>query len=63
MDKLTENIDMTRLPQHVAVIMDGNGRWAKKQGMMRIFGHQNAVEAVRQTVTAAAELGIKYLSL
>lgn len=54
---------MTRLPQHVAVIMDGNGRWAKKQGMMRIFGHQNAVEAVRQTVTAAAELGIKYLSL
>lgn len=63
MDNLTQDTDMTRMPQHVAIIMDGNGRWAKKRGMMRIFGHQNAIEAVRQTVTAAAELGIKYLSL
>lgn len=63
MDNLTKNTDITIVPQHVAIIMDGNGRWAKKQGMMRIFGHQNAIEAVRQTVTAAVELGIKYLSL
>ena len=63
MDNQTQDTDMTRMPQHVAIIMDGNGRWAKKRGMMRIFGHQNAIEAVRQTVTAAAELGIKYLSL
>ncbi len=63
MDNLTQDTDITRMPQHVAIIMDGNGRWAKKRGMMRIFGHQNAIEAVRQTVTAAAELGIKYLSL
>ncbi len=60
---LKEKIDTSRLPQHVAVIMDGNGRWAKKQGMMRVFGHQNGVKAVRDTVTAAAELGIKFLTL
>lgn len=52
-----------RLPQHVAIIMDGNGRWAKKKGNMRIFGHQNGVKAVRETVEAAAELGIGYLTL
>ncbi len=60
---LKEKIDTSKLPQHVAVIMDGNGRWAKKQGMMRVFGHQNGVKAVRDTVTAAAELGIKFLTL
>jgi undecaprenyl diphosphate synthase len=57
------NIDKNRLPQHVAVIMDGNGRWAKKKGNQRIFGHRNAIKAVRDTVEAAAELGIKYLTL
>lgn len=51
------------LPQHVAVIMDGNGRWAKGLGKPRVFGHRNGVKAVRQTTTAAAELGIKYLTL
>ena len=51
------------MPVHVAVIMDGNGRWAKNQGMMRIFGHKHGVKAVRETVEAAAELGIEYLTL
>lgn len=60
---LQENIDLNNLPKHVAVIMDGNGRWAKKKGGLRIFGHQNAITAVRDTVEAAAELGIQYLTL
>jgi undecaprenyl diphosphate synthase len=58
-----EKIDIGNLPQHIAVIMDGNGRWAKKKGNLRIFGHQNAITAVRETVEAAAELGVKYLTL
>lgn len=58
-----ERIDLTKLPSHVCVIMDGNGRWAKKQGMLRTIGHQSGVKAVRDTVEAAAELGIQYLSL
>lgn len=53
----------TNIPQHVAVIMDGNGRWAKKQGMMRILGHKHAIKAVRDTVEAAAEMGVKFLTL
>lgn len=56
-------IDLTRLPQHVAVIMDGNGRWAKQRGKLRTFGHTNGVKAVRQTVERAAEIGIPYLTL
>ncbi len=60
---LQEKIDLNNLPKHVAVIMDGNGRWAKKKGGLRIFGHQNAITAVRETVEAAAELGIGYLTL
>ena len=60
---LKENIDLTKLPQHIAIIMDGNGRWAKQQGADRIFGHQNGVTSVRDTVEAAAELGVKYLTL
>lgn len=56
-------INPGQLPVHVSIIMDGNGRWAKKQGKIRTFGHQNGVVAVRDTVEAAAELGIKYLSL
>lgn len=60
---LREEIDMSRLPQHVAVIMDGNGRWAKEKGKMRLFGHQNGVLAVRDTVEGAAEIGIPYLTL
>ncbi|HUK60430.1 MAG TPA: isoprenyl transferase [Stellaceae bacterium] len=50
-------------PQHVAIIMDGNGRWAKSRGLPRIAGHRRGAEAVRRTVTAAAELGIRYLTL
>lgn len=56
-------IDLDNLPQHIAVIMDGNGRWARRQGAKRIFGHRNAIESVRQTTEACAELGIKYLTL
>jgi len=51
------------IPEHIAVIMDGNGRWAKNQGAFRTFGHENGVKAVRQTVEACVELGIKYLTL
>ncbi len=60
---LKEKIDKNSLPAHVAVIMDGNGRWAQKKGNQRIFGHKNGVKAVRDTVEGAAELGIKYLTL
>jgi undecaprenyl diphosphate synthase len=60
---LKEKIDSSRLPKHIAVIMDGNGRWAKQKGKLRVFGHQNGVLAVRDTVEAAAELGIQYLTL
>jgi undecaprenyl diphosphate synthase len=58
-----EDIKADKLPEHVAIIMDGNGRWAKKRGNQRIFGHKNAIAAVRDTVEAAAELGIKFLTL
>lgn len=58
-----DKIDLSKLPQHVAIIMDGNGRWAKQKGKSRIFGHYNGVTAVRETTEAAAELGVKYLTL
>ena len=58
-----EQIDPTKLPEHIAIIMDGNGRWAKDKGQSRVFGHQNGVTAVRETVEAAAEIGVKYLTL
>ena len=58
-----DKIDIKRLPQHVAIIMDGNGRWAKKRGKLRTFGHNHGVTSVRETAEAAAELGIKYLTL
>src|ERR1700752_5414559 len=51
------------LPQHVAIIMDGNGRWAKARGLPRIAGHRSGAEAARRTVIAAAELGVRYLTL
>jgi undecaprenyl diphosphate synthase len=56
-------IDNKKLPRHIAIIMDGNGRWAKQKGMARIFGHQNGVKSVREVTEAAAELGIQYLTL
>lgn len=57
------DIDKNKLPKHVAVIMDGNGRWAKQKGEHRIFGHQNGVASVKEVTEAAAELGISYLTL
>ena len=60
---LIDQLDKERIPEHIAIIMDGNGRWAKKKGNIRIFGHQNGIKAVRETVEGAAELGIKYLTL
>jgi len=60
---LKDQIDRNRLPRHVAIIMDGNGRWAEKQGGERIFGHRNGVESVRRVVEAAGELGVEYLTL
>jgi len=60
---LKSKIDTTRLPKHVAIIMDGNGRWAQNRGEARVFGHQHGVESVRQVATTAAELGIRYLTL
>lgn len=58
-----EQIDKSRLPGHVAVIMDGNGRWASRRGRERVYGHQHGVRAVRRVIEAAAEIGIKYLTL
>ena len=60
---LKEKIITSRLPCHIAVIMDGNGRWAKQRGLSRITGHRNGVNAVRNLIEAAAELGIKYLTI
>jgi len=60
---LKEKINNSKLPEHIAIIMDGNGRWAKQKGKSRIFGHSNAVTAVREATEAAAELGIKFLTL
>lgn len=58
-----DNLDLKKLPGHVAIIMDGNGRWARQRGLDRIFGHQHAVESVRAVTEAAAEIGISYLTL
>lgn len=63
MSSYKEKIDYNHLPQHIAIIMDGNGRWAKERGYDRIFGHQNGVSSVREVTEAAAEIGIKYLTL
>ncbi len=63
MKSVKDQIDLQKLPKHVAVIMDGNGRWAKTKGASRIFGHQNGVKSVKDTVEAAAELGVEYLTV
>ncbi len=63
MSTFKDKIDLTRLPRHIAIIMDGNGRWAKERGYDRIFGHQNGVTSVREVTEAAAETGIQYLTL
>ena len=58
-----DQIDLLRLPQHIAIIMDGNGRWAKGKGKLRVFGHRNGVQSVRDIVEGAGEIGIKYITL
>lgn len=63
MTSYKELIDRNNLPRHIAIIMDGNGRWAKKKGAMRLFGHRNAVQAVRNVTEACGELGVEYLTL
>lgn len=60
---LKNSIHIKSLPKHLAIIMDGNGRWAKQQGMMRAFGHENGTKSVREVVEASAELGIENLTL
>lgn len=63
MSALVEQIDKQRLPRHIAIIMDGNGRWAKEKGEDRLFGHFHGVESVRNIVEGCAELGVEYLTL
>jgi len=58
-----ENLDLNRLPKHIAIIMDGNGRWAQEKGQDRLYGHFHGVQSVRNIVEAASEIGIKYLTL
>ncbi|WP_307292320.1 isoprenyl transferase [Flavobacterium sp. SORGH_AS_0622] len=60
---LIESIDHTNLPKHLAIIMDGNGRWAKQQGFMRAFGHENGTKSVKEIIKTSAKLGIEYLTL
>jgi undecaprenyl diphosphate synthase len=61
--EMKETIDRNNIPKHIAIIMDGNGRWAKQKGAMRIFGHRNAIQAVREAIEGSGELGVKYLTL
>jgi len=63
MSSFIEKIDKNNIPQHVAIIMDGNGRWAKSHGKPRVFGHISGVKTVRKITEAAAEIGVKYLTL
>lgn len=63
MESLKDKILVERLPKHIAIIMDGNGRWAKQQGKLRVFGHQHGVDTVHTITEACAELGVKYLTL
>ncbi|MDG5492871.1 isoprenyl transferase [Psychroserpens sp. SPM9] len=60
---LKDQIQIDKLPNHVAIIMDGNGRWAKQQGLLRVIGHENGTKSVRDVVEASAEIGIKNLTL
>lgn len=63
MESYKNQIDIEKLPTHIAIIMDGNGRWAKERGLSRLVGHQNGVESVRKVTEAATKIGIKYLTL
>lgn len=61
--ELKEKIDLNKLPKHIAIIMDGNGRWAKQKGKMRVFGHQNGIKAVREVIEGAGEIGVGFITL
>ncbi|TDQ30324.1 isoprenyl transferase [Tenacibaculum caenipelagi] len=63
MEKKLQRINLQNIPNHIAIIMDGNGRWAKSKGMQRIFGHRNALTAIRETADTASDLGVKFLTL
>lgn len=63
MDNPKAQIDHSKLPRHIAIIMDGNGRWAKQHNQPRVFGHRNGVKSVREVTEAAAEIGVEYLTL
>lgn len=60
---MAEELDMTRIPQHIAIIMDGNGRWATERGKERSYGHQAGVDTVRRITSECTRLGVKYLTL
>ncbi len=60
---MKDELDLERIPRHIAIIMDGNGRWAKKKGAMRIFGHRHAIQAVKDAIEGAENLGVEYLTL
>ncbi|MCH8331692.1 MAG: di-trans,poly-cis-decaprenylcistransferase, partial [Bacteroidetes bacterium] len=60
---LKDSIDLNKLPKHIAIIMDGNGRWAKRNGKGRVFGHRNGVRSVREVTETCAELGVEFLTL
>ncbi|MFD1294778.1 isoprenyl transferase [Lutibacter holmesii] len=63
MEELKSQIDKNKLPNHIAIIMDGNGRWAKQQGKARVFGHKNGVSSVRSTIETCTKLGVDFLTL
>ena len=63
MESFRNKLDKNRIPKHVAVIMDGNGRWAERHGKARVFGHESGVDSVRSVVEGAGEIGIKFLTL
>ncbi len=63
MENFLSKIDKTRVPQHIAIIMDGNGRWAKERGKNRLYGHKNGAKAVKKAIIGAREAGVKYLTL
>jgi undecaprenyl diphosphate synthase len=63
MESFRNRLDKNRIPKHVAIIMDGNGRWAEKHGKARVFGHENGVDSVRSVVEGAGEIGINFLTL
>jgi len=60
---IKEELNIDKLPKHISIIMDGNGRWAKQQGKLRVFGHENGTKSVREITEACAELGIENLTL